>query len=137
MAAQLKYGDVGNTINGARVPPSTNEWLLIDSPGTGENIARVGLSSSADVDAAVQAAHAALQTTWSRQKTTMKSRCAILYRFRELVMAAKDELAELIVAEHGKTAAEAAAEIAKGLETVEWACSMPQIAQGRVLEVRV
>jgi acyl-CoA reductase-like NAD-dependent aldehyde dehydrogenase len=155
----MQFGDIGNIINGAQVPPSTGEVLLlfsygfslfirscfcclvwfqymeVESPSTGLAIARVGLSSAADVDTAVQAAHQALQTTWSRQKHTMKSRCAILYRFRELVLQHKDELVELVVAEHGKTAAEAAASIMKGLETVEWACSMPQIAQGRVLEV--
>jgi methylmalonic acid semialdehyde dehydrogenase len=131
----MQFGDIGNIINGAQVPPSTGEYMEVESPSTGLAIARVGLSSAADVDTAVQAAHQALQTTWSRQKHTMKSRCAILYRFRELVLQHKDELVELVVAEHGKTAAEAAASIMKGLETVEWACSMPQIAQGRVLEV--
>ncbi len=44
-------------------------------------------------------------------------------------------LAKLVVAEHGKNYAEAVASISKGLETVEWACSMPQVAQGKIFEV--
>ena len=46
-----------------------------------------------------------------------------------------DELTDLIVKEHGKTKGEAVAEIMKGLETLEYAISLPQLAQGRYLEV--
>ena len=65
----------------------------------------------------------------------MKTRVGVLFKFRELVLANQDELAKLIVLEHGKNYAEAVAEISKGLETVEWACSMPQLAQGHIMEV--
>ena len=41
--------------------------------------------------------------------------------------------AELVVAENGKNKAEALASVAKGNETVEWACSMPQLMQASFL----
>lgn len=60
---------------------------------------------------------------------TTKSRAAIMLRFHALLMAHTDELADIVVAENGKNKAEAIASVAKGAETVEWACSMPQLAQ--------
>jgi len=58
-----------------------------------------------------------------------------MFKFHELMDAAQDELTEIIIRENGKNRAEAIASIAKGNETVEWACSMPQLVQGRILEV--
>jgi acyl-CoA reductase-like NAD-dependent aldehyde dehydrogenase len=45
------------------------------------------------------------------------------------------ELAALVVLENGKNMSEALASVAKGNETVEWACSVPQLCQGKVLQV--
>ena len=65
----------------------------------------------------------------------MKDRAQILIRFHQLVVKHQDELADLIVLEHGKTKAEALADVAKGNETVEFAISLPQLIQGKTLEV--
>jgi len=70
---------------------------------------------------------------WSSR--TVKSRASILLNFHALVEKHAVELAKLIVSENGKNIAEAIAEVAKGNETVEYACSMPQLVQGRTLEV--
>lgn len=60
---------------------------------------------------------------------THKARAAIMFRFHHLMEVHADELAELVVRENGKNKTEALASVAKGNETVEWACSMPQLAQ--------
>lgn len=121
-----------NFINGEFVPPSTNEYMDIQSPVDDSIIGSVALSNATDVDVAVQHALTAFQE-WS--SLTVKARSAIMFRFHALVAEHADELADIIVRENGKNKAEALAEVAKGNETVEWACSLPQIMQGRNLMV--
>lgn len=64
-----------------------------------------------------------------------KARAAIMFRFHHLLETHAEELAALVVKENGKNRAEALASVAKGNETVEWACSLPQLIQGRTLQV--
>jgi len=66
---------------------------------------------------------------------TAKARASILLKVHHLISESADELAEIIMKEHGKNRAEALAEIAKGLETVEYAASIPQLISGRIQEV--
>ena len=66
---------------------------------------------------------------------TIKARASLMLKFHALVQANTKELAELIVLENGKNMVEALADVAKGNETVEWACSLPQLAQGNILKV--
>jgi malonate-semialdehyde dehydrogenase (acetylating) / methylmalonate-semialdehyde dehydrogenase len=123
---------IDNFINGEFVPPILEEYMAVHDPSNGKEIARVCVSSSSDVDKAVEAAKAAY-STWST--LTMKSRAAILLKFHALVVEHAQELANLIVSENGKNLTEALADVAKGNETVEWACSLPQLAQGKILQV--
>jgi hypothetical protein len=58
-----------------------------------------------------------------------------MFKFHHLMEVHADELAKLIVLENGKNMAEALAYLAKGNETVEWACSLPQLSCGKTLEV--
>lgn len=58
-----------------------------------------------------------------------------MFRLHELIERHSEEFAEIIVRENGKNWVEARADVAKGNETVEWACSLPQLACGRTLEV--
>jgi acyl-CoA reductase-like NAD-dependent aldehyde dehydrogenase len=101
-------------------------------PATGKEIAQVAVSNAADVHAAIATAQAAYPQ-WSRM--TMKARATIMLKFHALVRDHAHELAELIVLENGKNITEALADVAKGNETVEWACSLPQMAQGKILQV--
>jgi acyl-CoA reductase-like NAD-dependent aldehyde dehydrogenase len=111
---------------------ATAAFSQVRAPHTGELIAQVPTSTAADVDLAVQSAHKAF-TAWSAR--TVKDRVKVLFRFHSLLISHADELADLIVKEHGKTKAEALASIAKGNETVEYAISLPQLIQGKTLEV--
>lgn len=121
-----------NYINGQSVPPKNRKYLDIESPGNGAIIGKVAMSTAEDVHQAVQAASAAFKT-WS--KLPVKNRTQILFKMHALVRDNADKIADCIVLEHGKTKAEALGSVHKGNETLEYACSMPQLLPGRVLEV--
>ncbi len=98
----------------------------------GRELSSVPMSTSADVYAAVQCAAAAFGP-WSAK--TLKQRSQVAYCYRELLWRDIDELSQLIHQEHGKTTAEARGEIIRAIEVTEFACSLPQMAAGEVLEV--
>mmetsp|Transcript_3050 Transcript_3050/g.3633 ORF Transcript_3050/g.3633 Transcript_3050/m.3633 type:complete len:491 (+) Transcript_3050:155-1627(+) len=124
--------EVHNFINGEFVPPSTGQYLAITSPHDGKVCGKVAVSSSDDVAKAVAAAKAALPG-W--KSLTVKSRAAKMFKLHHLIQQHAEELAKLATLENGKTLMESLAEVAKGNETCEWACSLPQIMQGRTLMV--
>ncbi|HZD72814.1 MAG TPA: CoA-acylating methylmalonate-semialdehyde dehydrogenase [Actinomycetota bacterium] len=96
-------------------------------PSTGKVNGQVDFASVAEVDQAVAAAAHAF-TEWRHASLTR--RAAVLFNFRELVNAHRDELAALISTEHGKVRADAAGEVSRGLEVVELACGIPQLLKG-------
>ena len=120
---------VDNYIGGDVVPPSSNEYLDVINPATSDLIGKVALSTASDVHSAVSAASAAFES-WSG--LTCKARAAIMLSFHNLVRQHANELANLIVLENGKNYTEALADVAKGNETVEYACSLPQLMQGKI-----
>ncbi len=120
---------VDNYIGGDVVPPSSNEYLDIINPATSAVIGKVAVSTSSDVHSAVSAASAAFES-WSG--LTCKARAAIMLTFHALVRSHANELAGLIVLENGKNYTEALADVTKGNETVEYACSLPQLMQGKI-----
>ena len=97
------------------------------NPATGKQQAEVLLSEPADVTAAVASARAAFDV-WSQ--TSLSRRTKIMFAFRELVNAHVQELAEVISDEHGKVLSDAAGEVQRGLEVVEFACGIPQLLKG-------
>ena len=129
----MKYQEVKNYINGQFVT-CTNKRLDIDSPLTGIVISSVPLSTYLDVDEAVKAAKNAFPA-WSGMTSKMRSQ--ILYTYRQIVEQNIEILAAIIHEENGKTFDEAVAEVRKSIELTEFACSVPQIAVGEVLEVSV
>ncbi|MEO5742332.1 MAG: aldehyde dehydrogenase family protein, partial [Vicinamibacterales bacterium] len=127
----MKYAEVQNCIGGAFVSPDAPK-LDVYNPSSGEVISRVPLSSERDVDAAVKAAQAAFPA-WSA--TPIKERVQVLYRYKALLEKHIAELAALVTEENGKIDSEARAEVLKSAELTEFACSLPQIVTGEVLEV--
>jgi malonate-semialdehyde dehydrogenase (acetylating)/methylmalonate-semialdehyde dehydrogenase len=97
------------------------------NPATGAVQAEVVLANKADVDAAVAAAAEAFEL-WSQ--SSLSTRTEILFEFRNLVRAHKQQLAELISDEHGKVVSDAAGEVQRGLEVVEFACGIPTLLKG-------
>jgi malonate-semialdehyde dehydrogenase (acetylating)/methylmalonate-semialdehyde dehydrogenase len=102
------------------------------SPLTGEILSQACMSTYADLDAACQSAAAAFPA-WSA--LTLKERVQIFFRFRALLEKNRTELIQLVHTENGKTLDEAAAEVDKGIELCEFACSLPQIVNDEVQEV--
>ncbi len=129
----MKYAELRNYVGGNFVPPLVSRPLLdVYDPASGDVISKVPLSAAEDVDAAVKAARAAFPG-WS--STTIKERVQVFYRYKALLEKNIDELSALVTEENGKIASEARAEILKSAELTEFACSLPQIAPGEVLEV--
>lgn len=127
----MKYPLVQNFING-EFTKSDADVLDVISPIDGSKISEVYLSNKNDVDAAAQSAQKAFNT-WS--SIPIKERVQIFFRYRNLLEKNMKELSELIQEENGKTYSEAQAEIEKSIELTEFACSMPQLISGEVLEV--
>src|SRR5947209_6542304 len=121
-----------NYIAGRWTPAqAATEILDVTNPATGETLARVPLSGGADLDAAVQAARAALPE-WRAVSTIARARK--LFELRERLVARSEELARSVTTEMGKTLADARAEVGRMIEMVEAACAIPTTMQGRILE---
>ncbi len=128
----LKYPEIKHFINGKFVDASQEKQLEVFSPVDGSLLSTVPLSTSETLNKAVQAAKAAFPA-WSG--TPIKERVQIFYAYRQLLLGNLQELSELVSEENGKTFGEAKAEIEKSIELTEFACSLPQIVGGEVLEV--
>ena len=122
MTARIPHWIDGRAWDG---PPGRN--AEVTDPATGRVTGLVDLASVSEVDAAVAAAAAAF-TSWSR--LSVSRRTSVLFAFRELLAGAVDELAAAITAEHGKVLADAAGEVSRGLEVVEFACGIPHLLKG-------
>jgi malonate-semialdehyde dehydrogenase (acetylating) / methylmalonate-semialdehyde dehydrogenase len=101
------------------------------NPSTGAVAAHVPFAAADEANAAVRAAKDAFKS-WAATPALRRAR--VLFRFKELVESAADEIAHLIAREHGKTVSDAHGEIARGLEVVEFACGMPHLIKGEYSE---
>jgi malonate-semialdehyde dehydrogenase (acetylating) / methylmalonate-semialdehyde dehydrogenase len=119
-----------NLAGGEWVDPGGGDVDVLD-PASGELIARQRGSTAGDLDAVVGAASDAF---WEWRMTPVTQRAAILFRYRELVSGAIDELSELTVAENGKTLDEAKGELVRGLQYIEHACAIPELMKGATSE---
>jgi malonate-semialdehyde dehydrogenase (acetylating) / methylmalonate-semialdehyde dehydrogenase len=127
----MKYAEVQNFIAGKFVK-NGNASMDVLSPLDGSIISKVPLSKANDLDNAVAAAEKAF-SQWS--ETTIKERVQVFFRYKTLLEKNLDELATIVHEENGKTMDEAIAEVAKSVELTEFACSMPQLVQGEIMEV--
>jgi malonate-semialdehyde dehydrogenase (acetylating)/methylmalonate-semialdehyde dehydrogenase len=130
-AATTQVTELQNYINGAWRRSAATEYADVVNPATAELLARVPLSTPADVDAAVQAAADAFPA-WRR--TPPGERIQYLFKLKNLLEENLEELSRLITIENGKTFTEAKAELRRGIENVEVACGIPMMMQGHTLE---
>lgn len=128
----MKYSPVQNYVNGKFVAASTSKTMEVISPLDGNLLSTVPMSTSKDLDEAVKAAKAAFPA-WS--KTPIKERVQVFFRYKYLLEKHLKELSELVQEENGKTYSEAVAEVEKSIELTEFACSLPQLVTGEILEV--
>jgi malonate-semialdehyde dehydrogenase (acetylating) / methylmalonate-semialdehyde dehydrogenase len=128
----MKYSPLKNYINGQFVPSVNKRTMEVISPLDGAVLTEVPMSTNEDLSNAVEAARAAFHK-WS--KTPIKERVQVFFRYKFLLEKNLKELAELCSEENGKTYGESVAEIEKCIELTEFACSLPQLVTGEVLEV--
>jgi malonate-semialdehyde dehydrogenase (acetylating) / methylmalonate-semialdehyde dehydrogenase len=127
----MKYPEVQNYIDG-RFLPGGSEFLDVFNPSDGSVLSKVPLSASKEVDMAVQSARKAFPE-WSAMP--IKERVQVFYRYKYLLEKHLEELTALVNEDNGKIYNEAKAEVLKSIELTEFACSLPQIIAGEVMEV--
>ena len=118
---------IDHWINGAKVSSTSGRTSPVYNPATGQQQASVGLASVAEVDAAVAAAKEAFKS-W--RHTSLSKRSEIMFAFRELANANRAKIIELVSIEHGKVPSDAAGELARGMENIEFACGIPSLLKG-------
>jgi malonate-semialdehyde dehydrogenase (acetylating) / methylmalonate-semialdehyde dehydrogenase len=118
---------ISHWIDGRPTPGTSGRTSPVFNPATGQQTAEVDLAGADDIKVAVASAAAAAEQ-W--RSASLSKRSAVLFAFRELLHARSDELAAIITAEHGKVLSDAAGEIARGLENVEFATGVPHLMKG-------
>ncbi len=119
-----------NFINGAWVASSGTTLLDVKNPATGELLAKVPLSTSGDVDAAVSAAKAAFPA-WRAVPPVQRAR--YLFKLKNIFDQHREEIAGICTSEHGKTFSESFNDFGRGIENVEHACGIPALLMGESL----
>ena len=127
----MKYPALSNYVEG-KLTASGNGKLEVFSPLDGSVISTVPLSTKSDLDKAVEAAKKAFPA-WSSKP--IKERVRVFYKYKYLLEQNIEELTELVHIENGKTISESRAEVEKSIEVTEFACSLPQLTSGEILEV--
>jgi malonate-semialdehyde dehydrogenase (acetylating)/methylmalonate-semialdehyde dehydrogenase len=127
----LTTHEVRNLIGGNWLKPASQGGLELTNPATGEPLGQAPLGSAAEVNAAIEAAHAAFPG-W--RATPAGDRVQYLFKLKNLLEEHLDELASLITQENGKTFGESKGELRRAIENVEVACGIPVLMQGYSLE---
>ncbi|WP_086561864.1 CoA-acylating methylmalonate-semialdehyde dehydrogenase [Streptomyces africanus] len=116
-------------IDGKPVEGTSGRFGPVYNPATGAQEKQVAFATVDEVDAAVASAKAAFES-WGA--SSLAKRTAVLFKYRELLDAHRDEIAELITAEHGKVHSDALGEVARGMEIVELACGISVQLKGEL-----
>jgi malonate-semialdehyde dehydrogenase (acetylating)/methylmalonate-semialdehyde dehydrogenase len=117
----------GHWIAGRSVAGVSGAFGDVFDPSSGAVAARVALAAPNEVDVAVKAAVAA-SAAWAATPALRRAR--VMFRFKEIIEARREQLARLIANEHGKVVSDAAGEVTRGLEVVEFACGAPHLLKG-------
>ena len=117
---------IGHFINGELCTPESRTQTVYN-PSTGEAAKQVLLASDTTVKAAISSAQAAYPA-W--RNTPVNKRAQVMFRFKALLEAHADTIIKLIGEEHGKISHDAAGELQRGIENVEFACAAPQMLKG-------
>ncbi|WP_312831293.1 CoA-acylating methylmalonate-semialdehyde dehydrogenase [Pantoea eucrina] len=118
---------IGNFIGGSITHSASNETIPVYDPATGKVVRELTQSTAAEVEQAIAVAHAAFPE-WS--KTAPLRRARVMFNFKALMEKHRDELAALIVSEHGKVWSDALGELTRGIEVIEFACGIPHLLKG-------
>jgi malonate-semialdehyde dehydrogenase (acetylating)/methylmalonate-semialdehyde dehydrogenase len=118
-------------INGKQVANSSNRTGNVFDPALGQIIHQTSLAEVADAQSAINAASVAFPA-W--RDTSLTKRQQIMFNFREILNAKKEDLAAIVTQEHGKTLPDALGEVTRGLEVVEFATAMASHLKGSYSE---
>ena len=117
---------IGHLINGENTtPPGRTQDVF--NPSTGEVSKQVALASKATVEEAIAAAEAAFPA-W--RNTSPAKRARVMFKFKQLLEDNAEKICAMIGEEHGKISHDAAGELTRGIENVEFACYAPQLLKG-------
>ncbi len=130
-APNTRVRTIAHWADGKNFAGSSDRTAVVTNPATGAVTGQVALADVADARAVIDAAVAAFPS-W--RDTSLAKRVSVLFAFRELLNARKQELAEIITAEHGKVLSDALGEVARGQEVVEFACGIPHLLKGGMTE---
>lgn len=119
--------EITHYMNGEHVAGTSGRFSDVYNPATGEVIAKVGLANAADMDKAVKIAEAA-QPAWGAMNPQRRAR--VMMKMVDLLHRDMDKLAEALSKEHGKTLPDAAGDVIRGLEVVEYCIGAPQLLKG-------
>ena len=122
---------VAHWIGGAEYPSASGRTAPVYDPALGTQTKLVALADAAEIKAAVASAKSAFPA-WSN--LSLARRQAVVFKFRELLDARKQELAEIITSEHGKVLSDALGEISRGQEVVEFATGLAHHLKGEFSE---
>ena len=117
---------IGHLINGETCSDAARTQDVFN-PATGEAVRQVALASVETVEQAIACAQAAFPA-W--RNTPAIKRARVMYRFKELLEANSDKICQMIGEEHGKISHDAAGELQRGIENVEYACGAPELLKG-------
>ncbi|WP_106400797.1 CoA-acylating methylmalonate-semialdehyde dehydrogenase [Actinocorallia populi] len=112
---------------GAPYAGTSGRTADVADPAHGRVTGSVALASKDDADHVIASASRAA-AAW--RSLSLARRTQIVFRFRELLNARKDELASIITAEHGKVHSDALGEVSRGQEVVEFACGIAHLLKG-------
>jgi malonate-semialdehyde dehydrogenase (acetylating)/methylmalonate-semialdehyde dehydrogenase len=118
---------ISHWIGGRTQPGSGGRTGPVFNPATGVQTGAVEFATAQDVDAAVTAAREALPA-W--RELSLTKRAELFFRIRQLVHDRKQELAAIVTAEHGKVLTDAAGEVSRGLEVIDYCCGLPELLKG-------
>jgi malonate-semialdehyde dehydrogenase (acetylating)/methylmalonate-semialdehyde dehydrogenase len=118
---------VPNFIGGQWVQSDSTHTSTVFNPSTGQAIAEVPLCSEEETNKVVAAA-VAVRDAW--KETPVVERARVMFKFRQIMEDRFNEIAALVTREHGKTLAEARAEVQRAVEMVEFSCGIPSMIVG-------
>jgi len=118
---------ISHWIGGTRSPGEPGRSGDVYDPATGAVTSAVPFATTAEVDSVVAVAAEAFES-W--RSVSLTRRAEIMFRFRELLVAHRSDVAAAITSEHGKVLSDAAGEVQRGIENVEFACGAPNLLKG-------
>ena len=114
------YGKLKQYIDGKWVEPASGTYFDTTNPATGEKIAEAPVATSGEVEQAIAASHEAFKK-W--RNVPFRDRAKLVFNLRQIFGAHHEELARILVQDHGCTIEEGRGTISRCMENIEAAGS--------------